>query len=263
MNADVWEDGAAYESYVGRWSRQVAPHFTRWLSLADGSAWLDFGCGSGALTQAILSENAPRLVVGCDKSADYIRHARTRISDPRAQFAVGTIGDLPHVAGGFDACVSGLVLNFLPSPGDGLIALAKIVRQGGIVAAYVWDYEEGMELMRIFWDEAIALDPSAGSLDERARFPQCRPDPLRQLFAGAGLENVDVRAIDVPTVFRDFDDYWQPFLGGQGPAPGHLMRLSPERRNELRTVIQARLPTDAAGRIPLTARAWAVRGVVV
>ena len=130
------------------------------------------------------------------------------------------------------------------------------------IAAYVWDYEEGMQLMRVFWDAVVALDASAQALDEGVRFPLCRPDPLRRLFESAGFQNVEVTSIDVPTVFRSFDDYWQPFLGGQGPAPGYVMGVSSEHREALRTAVQQRLPVDAAGQIPLTARAWAARGVV-
>jgi len=115
--------------------------------------------------------------------------------------------------------------------------------------------------MRIFWDAAAALDPAANELDEGRRFPICRPEPLAALFRGADLRGVEVRAIDVPTVFRDFDDYWAPFLGGQGPAPGYVMSLSEEARATLRDRIRATLPTAADGSIALTARAWAVRGV--
>jgi hypothetical protein len=126
----------------------------------------------------------------------------------------------------------------------------------------VWDYKEGMGLMRVFWDAAVALDPDAQALDEGVRFPLCRPELLRYLFEGAGLQSIDVRAIDVPTVFDNFDDYWQPFLGGQGPAPGYAMSLSAERREQLRDAVRERLPIEVDGRIALTARAWAIRGTV-
>jgi mutator protein MutT len=258
---DVWEDGTAYESYMGRWSRQVAKEFVRWLALPSRSAWLDFGCGSGALAQTILAEAAPRLVVGCDQSAGYIGYASRRTTDPRAQFVVASVPQVPEIEGGFDACVAGLVLNFLPDPGKGLAALAVRVRPAGTIAAYVWDYGEGMELMRVFWDAAAVLDPSAKTLDEAVRFPLCRPEPLRGVFEGAGLHDIEVRAIDIPTVFVDFNDYWQPFLGGQGPAPGYLKSLPAERRGELRDAIQHRLSIDSTGRIALSARAWAIRGI--
>jgi hypothetical protein len=114
--------------------------------------------------------------------------------------------------------------------------------------------------MRHFWDAAVALDPAAGDLDEGRRFPLCRPEPLRALFHAAGLRDVATRAIDVPTYFRDFNDYWSPFLGGQGPAPGYAMSLTAVRRAALRDRIQARLPFESDGSIQLIARAWAVRG---
>jgi 2-polyprenyl-3-methyl-5-hydroxy-6-metoxy-1,4-benzoquinol methylase len=260
-DVDIWEDASAYESYVGRWSRLVAKPFIEWLAQPAGSAWLDFGCGSGALTETILAEGAARLVVGCDQSSGYVDFARRHTTDPRANFVVAGLSDLPTVDGGFDACVAGLVLNFLPNPADGIAALATRVRPGGMIAAYVWDYADGMQLMRAFWDAAVTLDPVVQARDEGVRFPLCRPGPLCGLFEDAGLQHVQVRAIDVPTVFQDFADYWRPFLGGQGPAPTYLMSLPPEHREQLRAALERQLPSDSDGCIPLVARAWAIRGV--
>jgi SAM-dependent methyltransferase len=261
VSPDTWDDGSTYEAYVGRWSRIVARRFLQWLAVPAGAAWLDFGCGTGALSQTILAEAAPRLVVGCDRSSGYVALARERTGDAHAQFVVAELPALPRVDGGFDVVVSGLVLNFLPHPGDGVSALRQRARPGGVVAAYVWDYAEGMQLIRGFWDAAIALDPAARPLDEGVRFPLCRPDALAQLFGSAGLRDVRVDPIDVPTRFRDFDDYWRPFLGGQGPAPGYVRDLSREHRDRLREALRERLPAAADGSIGLTARAWAVRGV--
>jgi hypothetical protein len=133
---------------------------------------------------------------------------------------------------------------------------------GGAIAAYVWDYAGKMELMRHFWDAAVELDAKAATLDEGLRFPLCRPQALEQLFAGAGLEAIEVRAIDIPTPFADFDDYWGPFLGGQGPAPAYAMSLDEDARERLRERIRERIPAGADGSIALSARAWAVRGAV-
>ena len=138
--------------------------------------------------------------------------------------------------------------------------MVRVVRPGGIVAAYVWDYAGRMELMRYFWDAAVELDPAAGALDEGLRFPLCQPAPLAELFEGAGLQRVEGREIEVPTRFKDFDDYWSPFLGGQGPAPGYAMSLDEPRRAALRELIRSRLPIAADGSISLVARAFAVRG---
>lgn len=258
---DVWTEGSGYEAYVGRWSRRVASEFLQWLAVPAQSAWLDFGCGTGALSQTILMNQAPRRVVGCDRSSGYVSYAQQQTVDNRAQFLVAELPDLPRIPEGFDAVVAGLVLNFLPQPLDGVRALAASARAGGTVGAYVWDYAEGMGLMRAFWDAAVALDPAAHSLDEGVRFPLCRPDALRALFEDAGLRAVVVHPLVVTTVFRDFDDYWTPFLSGQGPAPGYAMSLSPERRAQLRETIRRRLPASPDGTMPLTARAWAAKGI--
>ncbi len=263
MVADVWDGSAAYEAYCGRWSRRVAAAFVRWLGLPAKRAWLDFGCGTGALTRGILAATRPRLVIGCDRSAAYVAFAHSQTADERARFISADLSTLPHIDGGFDALVSGLVLNFLPAPLEVLAAMKARARPGGVLAAYVWDYAEGMQMMRLFWDAACTLDPPAKELDEGTRFPLCQPDPLRQLFEQAGLREVQVQPLEVATVFRDFDDYWNPFLGGQGPAPGYAMSLLPERRDCLRNLLRSRLPVESDGSIALTARAWAAKGIAV
>ncbi len=265
MNAseqkDAWTSGAFYELYVGRWSRLVAREFLLWLGIPPYVRWLDIGCGIGALCQTILEVASPQLVLGVDPSEEYLALAREQIQDTRADFLPGDAQALPVSSAAFDAAISGLVLNFVPRPGQVLSEMVRVVRTGGSVAAYIWDYAGQMQLMRFFWDAAAMLDPAAQALDERVRFPLCQPEPLRQLFQVAGLERVEVRSIEVPTTFRDFDDYWSPFLGGQGPAPGYAMSLSEERREALRDHLRAALPIETDGSIRLTARAWAVRGV--
>jgi SAM-dependent methyltransferase len=224
------------------------------------SAWIDVGCGTGALSRTILDHAAPRAVFGVDRSRQYLAHARARIDDQRNVLQVGDAQALPVAEAMVDAAVSGLVLNFVPQPRMMIAEMARVARPDGTVALYVWDYAGRMELMRFFWDAAKALDARAGALDEGARFPICSPGPLAELFVGAGLRAVRTRAIDVATRFRDFDDYWSPFLGGQGPAPGYAMSLPVERREALRERIRAALPLEADGSISLTARAWAVSG---
>ena len=259
--ADTWATGDAYEPYVGRWSRRVAREFLKWLDVAMGSHWLDVGCGTGALSQSILHVTAPRHVKGIDPSEGYIAHAQALVQDDRASFEVGDAQALPGEPASYDAVVSGLVLNFIPRPDRAVNEMRRVVKSGGTVAAYVWDYAGKMQLMRHFWNAAAALDPHAYDLDEGRRFPLCQPGPLAELFQDAGLKNVDVRAIDISTDFKDFDDYWSPFLGGQGPAPSYVKSLSEERRVALRERIRAGLPFALDGSIPLVARAWAVRGV--
>jgi len=222
---------------------------------------LDAGCGTGALAGTILALAAPSEIVAIDRSPAYVAFARDRLNDPRVRFDVGDAQALQAASATFDAVVAGLVLNFVSEPDRAVSEMARVARPGGVVAAYVWDYAEGMQMMRHFWDAAGALDPRAHDLDEGRRFTLCQPEPLTDLFQTAGLEKVEVRALDVPTVFRDFDDYWSPFLGGQAPAPGYAMSLSEERRAALRERIRASLPTNSQGEHHLIARAWTVRGV--
>ena len=260
QHLDSWASGAAYEPYVGRWSRLVAREVIGRLAVAAGKRWLDGGCGTGAVTETILAAASPATVTGVDSSEAYLAYARARIQDPRAAFELGDLQALPFVDAAFDVVLSGLVLNFVPDQSRALRELARVVRPSGTVAVYLWDYAGEMQFMRHFWDAATALDPAAP--DEGSRFPICRPEPLKALFAAAGLRDVEVRAVDVPTVFRDFDDFWSPFLGGQGAAPHYLMALGEAARAALRERLRERLPTAADGSIPLIARAWAAHGTV-
>ncbi len=257
-STDVWEAGEAYGSFMGRWSRLVAREFVRWLSMAKDRSWLDVGCGTGILTRTILELASPSAVRGVDQSAGFISFAREHIADPRASFVTGSAHALPSPSHAFDAVVSGLMVNFVTPAESAVAEMRRTARPGGVVAAYVWDYAGGMEFLRRFWDAAVALDPLAEAHDEGRRFPVCHPDRLRDLFAGQGLEDIEVRPIDVETRFVDFEDYWTPFLSGQGPAPGYVASLEPERQALLRERLRAALP--GPGTIRLTARAWAVRG---
>lgn len=258
--ANIWASGAAYEPYVGRWSRLVAREFLEWLDIPPGKRWLDVGSGTGALSQAILQTNDPAAVVGVDRSEDFAAYAGAQTQDARAEFRVGDAQALPVEDGTFDAATSGFVLNFIPQPKRAVEEMARAVVPGGTVALYVWDYAGKVQFMRHFWNAAAALDPQAAELDEGRRFPICDPRALAEVFHAAGLTGVETRAIDIATDFRDFDDFWLPFLGAQGPAPSYAMSLSEERRNALRDRIRQALPFALDGSIPLVARAWAVRG---
>jgi SAM-dependent methyltransferase len=240
----------------------VARQFVDWLGVPRNKHWLDVGCGTGALCEVILEAASPRQVAGVDPSDGFVAFARHKVSDGRAAFQIGDAQKLPAADGSFDATVSGLVINFVPDQSKAVSEMKRATRSRGIVAAYVWDYADGMQMMRHFWDAAVALDPSAASLDEGPRFPVCRAEPLAELFRRTGLDEVNTRAIDVPTTFRNFDDYWTPFLGGQGPAPSYCMSLSEIQRAALRDRTRANLPVKSDGSIHLTARAWAVRGMV-
>lgn len=259
--SDTWERGSPYEQYIGRWSRKVAPRFLAWLNLPPGLRWLDVGCGTGALSAAVLDHAVPARVIGMEPSRGFLTAAAENLAG-RARLVQGSGAAIPLASAEVDAVVSGLVLNFIPDPRGALIEMARVTRPGGTIAAYVWDYAGKMELLRIFWDAAAALDPRAAALDEGARFPVCQPEPLAALFASAGLREIETAAVEVPAVFASFADYWQPFLGGQGPAPAYVMSLDESARQRLRDRLEAQLPAQPGGTITLTARAWAVRGRV-
>jgi SAM-dependent methyltransferase len=245
---DVWQAGDAYEAYVGRWSRQVAARFVPWLGVPAGRRWLDVGCGTGALSAAARAAGAT--VVGVDPSRGFV----TGLPD----VVIGDAQALPFAGGRFDVVVSGLALNFVPAPARAMAEMARVASPGGTIAAYVWDYADGMAMMRHFWEAAREVNPDAP--DEGDRFPLCRPDALAELWRATGLTDVTVEGIEIPTVFADFDAYWQPFLGGQGAAPTYLLSRPPAEREQLRDLLSARLP---ARDLRLTARAWAVRGTSV
>jgi SAM-dependent methyltransferase len=259
---DAWDSGEVYERYVGRWSRRVAETFVAWLQPPMRVAWADVGCGTGALTSAILGRCDPATVVGIDSSPDFVDQARRRVADPRVRFETGDATRLPWADDVFDFAVSGLVLNFVPAPDAMVSEMSRVTKRDGVVALYVWDYAEGMQMMRAFWDAAAEVHPAAAEADEARRFPICQPERLAALFTNAGLAGVATTPIDIETLFTDFDDYWAPFLGKTGPAPAYLASLPEAVCGQIRDRLAVRLPTSAEGRIALSARAWAVRGAV-
>jgi ubiquinone/menaquinone biosynthesis C-methylase UbiE len=254
-----WQSGSGYEAYVGRWSRRVADVFIEGLAVPPGSRWVDVGCGTGAITQTILVRCEPASILGVDPSETFLELARSSVTDPRVSFELADGASIPLAGDSVDAAVSGLVLNFVPDPVAMLAEMRRVTRSRGTVAIYVWDYGDGMQIMRHFWEAAIEQDPRVADTAESLHFEICKPEPLRSAFRDAGLADIEVEPIDVPTVFRDFDDYWRPFLMSTAPAPRHAMSLSESDRADLRDRIRARLPIAKDGSIPLTARAWAVR----
>jgi SAM-dependent methyltransferase len=257
---DRWSGADDYERYIGRWSRVVAARFVAWLDQSPWSTWLDVGCGTGALSTAIVDAASPSALTGMDPSASFVEAARSSIADPRARFIVASADALPLPDASVDVVVSGLELNFVPDTAAALREQVRVTRAGGCVAAYVWDYADGMQLIRAFFDAAAEIDPTATNEDEGVRFPIARPEALAAAWRDAGLSDVTVEGVEVPTVFRDFDDYWSPFLSGVGPAPGYAMSLPDEARTQLRERLRETLPTAPDGSISLTARAWAVKG---
>jgi SAM-dependent methyltransferase len=257
-----WSGGAAYDGFVGRWSRLVAAEFVPWLGVTTGATWVDVGCGTGELTGAILRMATPNRVISLDPSEDYLDYARSSITDPRADFRRGTDQDVRLLGLAADAVVSGLVMNFVPDAVGALRAAAEVTVTRGVIGAYVWDYADQMALLRHFWDACVEEDPAARSKDEGVRFPLCVEGALKSAFETAGLASVVEQAIDVTDTFATFDQYWTPFLSGGAPAPGYLATLTPERQAKVKELVRARLPMAADGTITLTCRAWAARGRV-
>lgn len=259
--ADSWSQGDPYERYMGRWSRRVAPRFLAWLAAPHGKRWLDVGCGTGALSQAILEQAAPASLVAVDASAGFLEQARVDLAG-RATLHQALANALPFDARQVDVCASGLLMNFVPDPVATLREMARVTSIGGLVAAYVWDYPGRMDMIRVFWGVATELDPAAAALDETRRFPLCRLDALHGAFVDAGLYGVTVTTLDIDTPFADFGDYWSPFLGGQGPAPSCAMSLKEPDRQRLRERLRSRIVARHDGSIVFAARALAVCGTV-
>jgi len=252
----TWASGPAYEAFMGRWSALVAERLLERVG-PDSGRWLDLGCGTGVLSRAVLTRGV-RDVYGVDPSPPFVAHAA---STSRARFAVGDARRLPFRDGTFGGVVSALVLNFIPDLAAALAEVHRVVGPGGIAAAYVWDYSGEMQFLRRFWDAAFLIDESSAKLDEGKKFTIARPERLERAFGEAGFSEVTTWPIDIPTRFRDFDDYWLPFLGGTGPASGFVIGLDEERRTALRERLRATLPIAADGSIDLMARAWAVRAL--
>jgi SAM-dependent methyltransferase len=248
---------------MGRWSRLIAAEFLPWLAVADGQDWLEVGCGTGALTNVILARNAPTSILAIDASDGFVDQARAAVTSDRATFRVGNAMALDVPPASRDVVVSGLVLNFVPDRAAELAGMAAVARPGGTVGFYVWDYPNaGVGFMAAFWRAAVALNPAAAELRETVRFADCTEMGLVALARRSGLGHVRSRAIEVATVFADFDDLWVPFTLGTGPAPGYCASLDPTTRDALRAGLRQQVTAAADGRIHLTARAWAVAGTV-
>jgi SAM-dependent methyltransferase len=259
MAIDRWTSGADYDRWMGRWSRLLASEFLTWLNLPIGLRWIDLCCGSGVLTEAIVDSASPSSVIGVDASPQQIEFARQHRASTNVTFEVADVMSLPFNDSSFDVAVCGLGLNYLPDSSQALVEFQRVVRPGGTIAAYVWDYESGARFVRKFWDAAIAVVPDAVVADQAQRFPICKPEELNALFVRVKLKDPRTHSLDIVTRFANFDDYWQPLLGGQGSAPGYLATLAPEIRAKIRDRLRAKLPMDSAGAIELLARAWAIR----
>jgi SAM-dependent methyltransferase len=256
-------DGDAYEWFMGRWSRRMAPVFLDFVGVQDGQSVLDVGSGTGSVAAAVLSTSQTSRVMGIDASADYIARARERLQSERVTFEQGEAQRLRFPDASFDRTLSLLVLNFIPDATAALREMIRVTRPDGVVAAAVWDYGHGMEMLRLFWDEAIALDPESDARHER-HMPFSRPGELTRLWREGGLTDVHEVPLTIPLDFAAFDDYWEPFLGRQGPAGAYVSTLPDDRRSQLEHRLRTRLLGAAEDRnIQVNARAWAVKGTVI
>jgi SAM-dependent methyltransferase len=252
--------GEAYERYLGRWSLLAAREFVSWLAVPAEEDWLDVACGTGALTQAIVDGDSPHSVIGVDPSPEFVAYAAARLRDPRVTFKTGSANALPMGDMSCDAVVSGLALNFILDKKGMMTEMRRVARRGAWIALYVWDYAGEMQMLRRFWDAAIAVDPAAKAFDEGVRYAYCKPAPLVAAFKEMGFGDIECRVIDVPTVFASFDDYWRSLTEGNSPAATYCAAAGEVVRTKLREKLQPTLPRGTDGSIALTARAFALRG---
>ncbi len=252
----------AYERFMGRWSRLLAPALVTFSEVQDGDAVLDVGCGTGALSRAVLDTTRAARVTGVDPSADYVALAEQKIGDPRVRFEVGDAQQLGLRDATFDKTLSMLVLNFVPDHARAVKQMIRVTRLGGLVVAAVWDYGDGMEMLRVFWDEATRMDPAIAPRVE-AHMPLCKKGELGALWTREGLTNVHEEPLTVTLHFESFDDYWAPFELGQGPAGAHVAALPRDHRTELARRLRSRLLGGGSDRpFDMQARAWAVKGTI-
>jgi SAM-dependent methyltransferase len=257
-------DGAAYERFLGRWSRRLAGPFVEFGRPADHGRVLDVGCGTGSLAFALAERGAPDRVAAIDIATPYIVSARSRPGAAGIGFAVGNACRLPYADGGFTAALAQLSLNFLPNAAQAVREMRRVVQRGGVVAAAVWDFRGGLMFQRLFWDTAAGLDPGAGAARDRLfSGALALPDGLPVLWRDCGLTAVERGSITIRMEYADFADYWEPMLGGQGPVGAYIEGLPPEPRTLIEERVRAAFLSGAPdGPRSLTATAWAVRGIV-
>ncbi len=259
----MFGNAQAYQQFMGRWSRFVAPLLVEFADLPGAGPVLDIGSGTGSLAFAIAKKKVQSQVLGIDPSKEYVKYANSRNSFPgRVSFEVGDARELAYPDSSFKASLSLLAFNFIPDRERALREAFRVTSPGGRITAAVWDYSAGMRMLRAFWDSAVSVDPSAEQFDEK-HMPLCRAGELSEFWRQTGLENVQELPLDITQQFTSFADYWDPFLLGQGPAGTYARSISSDRLQALREEVKRRLSVaqdDAAFALP--ARAWAVRGTV-
>ena len=244
----------AYDRFMGRYSRELAPRFVEFAGVEPGMRVLDVGCGPGGLTELLAQRVGAESVAAADPSEPFVEECRKRV--PGAEIRLAAAEDLPWDDGVFDAVLSQLVVNFLRDAPAGVGQMRRLVRPEGVVAACTWDYTGGMQMLRAFWDSARALRSDAP--DEK-NLPFMAPNELAELWEGAGLRDVETGELVVETTYADFEDCWEPLTLGVGPAGAYCASLEPEQREKLRDALFSRLGSPD-GPFTLSAHAWAVRG---
>jgi SAM-dependent methyltransferase len=257
-------DGAAYERFLGRWSRLLAGPFAELALPPDHGRVLDVGCGTGSLALTLAERGAREQVAGIDIAAPYIAFARSRPGAAGIGFAVGDACRLPYGDRSFAAALAQLSLNFVPNAAQAVREMRRVVQPGGVVAAAVWDFRGGLVFQRLFWDTAAGLDPGAGKARDRLfSGALALPDGLPALWRDCGLTTVERGSITIRMEYADFADYWEPLLGGQGPVGAYVEGLPAQRRALIAERVRAAFLSGAPdGPRSLTATAWAVRGIV-
>jgi ubiquinone/menaquinone biosynthesis C-methylase UbiE len=260
--ARMFAASAAYERFMGRWSRLLAPVYIAFAGVGKGDRVLDVGAGTGSLASALEATPGVKEVVGVDPSEALIAYARQNAKAGRARFEVGDAQALKFEDASFDSTLSLLVLNFVPDHDKAIAEMRRVTRPGGRVSACVWDYSEGMQMLRFFWDEAVALNPAADKKDER-HMKLSRQGQLGKAWKKAGLKNVRGKPLVIEQSYSSFNDYWEPFLKGAGPAGAYAVSLTEDRRRQLESRLRKRLlGRRDDGPFVLKAAAWAVRGDV-
>jgi SAM-dependent methyltransferase len=259
----MFGNAEAYERFMGRWSRLVAPLLVDFTDLPDRGRVLDVGSGTGSLVSAIAARKVRTYVLGIDSSKEYVAYANSRNPFPyRASFQVGDAQQLHFADASFDAGLSLLAFNFIPNPQKALLEMRRTAKSGGKLAAAVWDYGAGMRMLRTFWDAAVSIDAGAERLDEK-RMPLSHAGELSDLWRQGGLENVREQPIDITMQFKSFVDYWDAFLLGQGPAGSYVASLDRDKLQVLRSEVKRRLALSREDApVVLPARVWSVRGTI-
>jgi SAM-dependent methyltransferase len=254
--------GAGYERFMGRWSRLLAPAYVAFAGVKNGDRVLDVGTGTGSLAATVESRMPASEVVGVDPSEGFIAYAQKNAKSSRVRFEVGDAQALKFKDASFDNTLALLVMNFVPDENKAVAEMRRVTRAQGTVSACVWDYDAGMQMLRFFWDEAVALDPAIEPKDER-HMKLSRQGQLGDLWKKAGLTNIKEEPLVIDQAYSSFNDYWEAFTNGAGPGGAYVVSLSQGRREQLESRMRKRLLGDRQdGPFTLKARAWCVRGEV-